>query len=86
VTDIKTAHRRLDVIEATVKSHAEQLHDIGTALERNTELTQEVVTNTGELVTLFKGTKMVYRVFVGVSTIVAIVIGAYLYLKEHTLL
>ena len=81
--DIKTAHRRLDVIEATVKAHEEQLHGIRAALEKNTELTESVITNTGELVALFKGTKLVYKVFIGIATLVGMIIGAFFYIKEH---
>lgn len=71
------------MIEATVKTHQDELAIIRASLENNTTLTQEVATNTAELVTLFKGTKAVYRVFIGVATFVGMIVGAYIYLKEH---
>jgi hypothetical protein len=83
MTDVKTAHKRLDMIEATVKTHQDELAIIRASLENNTKITQEVATNTAELVSLFKGTKLFYRFFISVGTLVGFVIAAYYFLKNN---
>jgi hypothetical protein len=83
MTDVETAHKRLDMIEATVKTHQDELSIIRASLDNNTRITQEVATNTAELVTLFKGSKAVYRLFISLGTVTGLLLGLYYFLKNN---
>jgi hypothetical protein len=83
VTDVENAHKRIDGLEMIVKVHAEQLTGLARALDKNTALTQEVADNTSELVTLFKGSKAVYRLLVGVASLAGIIYAAFAFFKGH---
>lgn len=72
------AHRRLDNVERRLDDHYTlienlevTMQDNTSSLAENTRLTQEIATNTGELVELFKGAKAVRRFFLWATPIVA---------------
>lgn len=72
------AHKRIDGIEVTLTKQLEHIEKLEGAisehtasLQENTRLTQEIATNTGELVELFKGAKMFRKFFLWVTPIIA---------------
>ena len=77
--DIKTAHERIDRIETKLIIHdvqleklTESLADNTQSLHENTRLTQQIANNTDEIVSLFKGSKVLYKIITGGAAIVAI--------------
>jgi hypothetical protein len=72
MTDIRNAHARIDRLEQTVIEHTEKLESFGESLHENTRLTKQIADNTDEIVSLFKGSKVLYKVITGVAALVAI--------------
>lgn len=70
--DIETAHARIDKLENTVSAHTEKLESLGDSLHENTRLTQQIADNTDEIVNLFKGSKVLYKIITGGAALVAI--------------
>lgn len=74
MTDIQKAHDRIDKIESTVNGHGEMIkalsinqQDMSTALHDNTRITQTIADNTDELVSLIKGSKVLYKIMLGLA-------------------
>jgi uncharacterized protein YoxC len=72
MTDIRNAHARIDRLEQTVHEHSEKLENFGESLHENTRLTKQIADNTDEIVSLFKGSKVLYKIITGVAALVAI--------------
>lgn len=77
--DVKTAHDRIDRLENTVIMHSTQIEKLSDALDDNTQslhentrLTQQIADNTDEIVNLFKGSKVLYKIITGAAALVAI--------------
>jgi hypothetical protein len=75
------AHERLDVVEAAMKVHREEHLKFEAAISENTALTKKIESNTGELVTLFKGASNVRTFFVWASPIAAFFAGAWAFIS-----
>lgn len=74
MTDIKHAHERIDRIESTVNGHGEMLKALSinqqeqsAALHENTVLTKTIADNTDELVSLIKGSKVLYKIMLVIA-------------------
>ena len=64
------AHKRIDGLESTIDAMFERQQLISASLQKNTELTQEVVKNTSDMVSLMNGAKVLRSLLlwmVGVS-------------------
>lgn len=80
MTDIKAAHDRIDKIESTVNGHGEMLKALSinqqeqsAALHENTVLTKTIVDNTDELVSLIKGSKVLYKIMLVIASMAGMV-------------
>jgi len=71
--DARRAHERIDKLEQIVSNHTEALENLGTSLTENTVLTKQIADNTDEIVSLFKGSKVLYRMIIGAASIVGII-------------
>jgi hypothetical protein len=79
---IELAHDRIDRIETTVQGHGEMIKALSinqaeqsAALHENTQLTKTIADNTDELVTLVKGSKLFYKLIVGLASLAGIFYG-----------
>jgi len=77
--DIRTAHDRIDKLENQVNMHTAQLEKLSDSLDDNTQslhentrLTRQIADNTDEIVNLFKGSKVLYKIITGLAALVAI--------------
>jgi len=70
--DVKSAHERIDKLENKVNEHTEKLNSFGDSLNENTRLTKQIADNTDEIVNLFKGSKVLYKIVTGGAALVAI--------------
>ena len=72
------AHQRLTTVESRLDTHLELIEKLQegiqtntSSLAENTRLTKEVATNTGEIVALLKGGKVLGRFIVWLATLSA---------------
>jgi uncharacterized coiled-coil protein SlyX len=77
--DVKNAHERIDKLESKLSLHdtqlvklSESLADNTMSLHENTRLTQQIANNTDEIVSLFKGSKVLYKIITGGAALIAI--------------
>lgn len=89
MSDIKSAHERIDKIESTVNGHGEMIKALSInqkeqydALQENTQLTKTIADNTDELVTLVKGSKLFYKLIIGIGTLVGIFYSFWIFLRS----
>jgi len=80
MTDIKQAHARIDKIESTVNGHGEMLKALSInqkeqseALHENTVLTKTIADNTDELVSLIKGSKVLYKLMLALAGVTGMI-------------
>ena len=78
------AHRRLDDVDQKLLDHVVHIKRLEAAIVKNTsslgentKLTQEIATNTAELVELFKGAKSFRKFAFWVAPIVALAFAVY---------
>jgi len=71
--DARRAHERIDKLEQIVTNHTEALENLGVSITENTVLTKQIADNTDEIVSLFKGSKVLYRMIIGAASIIGII-------------
>ena len=64
------AHARIDKLEKSVEGLYEEHRELKSALDRNTDLTQQIADNTSEIVSLVKGFKGLRTLIVWLSPVV----------------
>lgn len=70
--DTRRAHERLDKLEIIVNNHTEALENLGTSITENTVLTKQIADNADEIVSLFKGSKVLYKIIIGAASLVGL--------------
>lgn len=77
----RRAHARIDNLEGALAQHVEDQRLLEDAIRSTAEQTQQIVANTAEIVTLFRGAKAVRSLVVWWAPLAAAIAGAVAWLK-----
>lgn len=77
------AHRRLDVLDETVKSHDKQLAGLILLVEKNNTMTEQVVKNTQALVDFHKWSKFTQMLILKLTPLAGAIYALYYWIRNH---
>lgn len=78
--DENCLHSRIKKVEGRLETHDKRITELKDALHENTQLTRQIVDNTGELVELFKGAKMFRKFVLWASPLILAIVAAWQWL------